>query len=265
MATNLLLSLAAIVALLPATLATAVKRIEPGLVYWSLLAVALAGPLLRAFTALTPAWNTGLSGALWLTMVASFALFALIAALSRDAWRLTPLLLSYLILVGIAAAIWQAAPERPLLPAPGGWLALHVGISLATYGLLTIAAVAGFAVLVQERGLKRKQRGALNQMLPPIAACEALQARLLVATEIILGFGLATGMATEYFVAGRPLVLDHKTLFSLLAFVLIGGLLLVGARTGLGGRRAARFVLLAYLLLTLAYPGVKFVTDVLLT
>ena len=32
----------------------------------------------------------------------------------------------------------------------------------------------------------------------------------------------------------------------------------------MGGRRAARYVLVAYLLLTLGYPGVKFVTDVLL-
>jgi ABC-type uncharacterized transport system permease subunit len=30
------------------------------------------------------------------------------------------------------------------------------------------------------------------------------------------------------------------------------------------GRQAARFVLLAYLLVTLAYPGVKFVRDVIL-
>ena len=44
----------------------------------------------------------------------------------------------------------------------------------------------------------------------------------------------------------------------------IGGLLLVHYRTGLRGRRAARWVLVAYLLLTLAYVGVKFVTDVLL-
>jgi ABC-type uncharacterized transport system permease subunit len=36
-------------------------------------------------------------------------------------------------------------------------------------------------------------------------------------------------------------------------------------RSGLRGRRAARVVLVAYLLLTLAYPGVKFVTDVLLS
>jgi ABC-type uncharacterized transport system permease subunit len=264
MPVNLLLSITAVLALVPATVATLGAKFGRGPAYWALLAVALTGPLLRAFTALTPIWNTGLSGALWLTMAVSLALFAALAAVTRDAWRLTPLLLSYLILLGIAAAVWETAPERPLLPAPGAWLAIHVLVSLVTYGLLTIAAVAGVAVLVQERALKRKQSGPLNQMLPAVAACETLQARLLAASEIVLGLGLVTGMATEYFVTGRLLVLDHKTLFSILAFVLIGLLLLVEARTGIGGRRAARFILLAYLLLTLAYPGVKFVTDVLL-
>jgi ABC-type uncharacterized transport system permease subunit len=36
-------------------------------------------------------------------------------------------------------------------------------------------------------------------------------------------------------------------------------------RVGLRGRRAARVALFAWLLLTLAYPGVKFVTSVLLS
>jgi ABC-type uncharacterized transport system permease subunit len=40
-------------------------------------------------------------------------------------------------------------------------------------------------------------------------------------------------------------------------------LLLVHRRGGISGRRAARYVLFTYLLLTLAYPGVKFVTDVI--
>ena len=47
-------------------------------------------------------------------------------------------------------------------------------------------------------------------------------------------------------------------------FVLIAGLLFAHYRTGLRGRRAARLVLIAYLLVTLGYPGVKFVRDVLL-
>ena len=60
------------------------------------------------------------------------------------------------------------------------------------------------------------------------------------------------------------LAFDHKTVLSLLAFAVIGLLLFVHYRIGLRGRRAARLVLLAYLLLTLAYPGVKFVADVLI-
>ncbi len=58
--------------------------------------------------------------------------------------------------------------------------------------------------------------------------------------------------------------MDHKTVFTVGAFVMIGGLLITQARYGMRGRRAARIVLLAYLLLTLAYPGVKFVSDVLI-
>jgi ABC-type uncharacterized transport system permease subunit len=44
----------------------------------------------------------------------------------------------------------------------------------------------------------------------------------------------------------------------------IGGLLIARYSRGIRGRQAARLALLAYLLLALAYPGVKFVTDVVL-
>jgi ABC-type uncharacterized transport system permease subunit len=60
------------------------------------------------------------------------------------------------------------------------------------------------------------------------------------------------------------LVFDHKTVFSLLAFLVIGILLLLHRVSGLRGRRAARIALLGYLLLTLAYPGVKVVTQIIL-
>ncbi|MPY72584.1 MAG: hypothetical protein GEU92_21375, partial [Alphaproteobacteria bacterium] len=69
----------------------------------------------------------------------------------------------------------------------------------------------------------------------------------------------------QYIQTGALLAFNHKVAFSLLTFAVILVLLLVHALTGLRGRRAARFVLVAYLCLTLAYPGVKFVTDVVLT
>ncbi len=97
-----------------------------------------------------------------------------------------------------------------------------------------------------------------------MAAAEALQVRLLAAAGAVLGLDILSGMAVEYVTMGRLFELSHKTLLTVLAFGVIVAVLTVHQRTGLAGRRAARVVLLAYLLLTLGYPGVKFVTDVLM-
>jgi ABC-type uncharacterized transport system permease subunit len=72
-------------------------------------------------------------------------------------------------------------------------------------------------------------------------------------------------MAAQFFQSGQLIEITHKTALSLLTFAIIVVLLAVHARTGIRGRRAARCVLAAYLLITLAYPGVKFVTDVVLS
>ena len=53
-------------------------------------------------------------------------------------------------------------------------------------------------------------------------------------------------------------------LAGLAAFAVIVGLIAVDRVSGLAGRRASRLLLLAYLFLTLAYPGVKFVSEILL-
>jgi ABC-type uncharacterized transport system permease subunit len=50
----------------------------------------------------------------------------------------------------------------------------------------------------------------------------------------------------------------------LLAFALIVGVLVLHRLTGLRGRAAARWVLGASLAMFLAYPGVKFVSEVLI-
>ena len=71
-------------------------------------------------------------------------------------------------------------------------------------------------------------------------------------------------MALRYSEVGSLLAFDHKTILTITAFTLIAGVLLLHFRTGMRGRKVARLALAAYLLLTLGYPGVKFVTDILL-
>ncbi len=98
-----------------------------------------------------------------------------------------------------------------------------------------------------------------------MAESEALEVAFLAAAEAVLALGVTSGMAAEHFRHATLLPFDHKTVLSLAAFAVIGALLVARRVNGLRGRRVARWALLAYLLLTLAYPGVKFVTDVLMT
>jgi ABC-type uncharacterized transport system permease subunit len=265
MTASLFLNLSALLSLLPAPALMLRRQDGRDALFWSLLAVAVAGPLVVAVAHLWQGWLTSLSAALWVSIAASMVLFAIISLLTPQGWRLTPLLLPYLFLFGIAATLSDPLPSRRLAtPAPAAWLDVHILVSVATFGLVTIAAIAGLAVFLQERALKRRRPGTLTTLLPSVADAEVLQIHLLIASAIVLGLGLLTGVATQYLTTGQPILLTHKTLFALLAFLVILVLLALHLRTGLRGRRAARLLLLAYLLLFLAYPGVKFVTDVLI-
>jgi ABC-type uncharacterized transport system permease subunit len=265
MSIALALNLSALAALVPAFLLSLRRDGGRDGLYWVVLAIAVAGPLTLTVARLSHGWMTGFSVAVWISIAATMLLFAGLVLLNREAWRLTPLLLPYLLLLGVGATLFSRTASAPLtMPLSAVWLDLHILISVATYGLLTLAAIAGLSVFFQERALKRKQPTALSDILPSVADGEALQVALLRASVVVLGAGLVSGVATQFLATGRLLEFDHKTLFSLLAFATIAGVLAVHHRTGLRGRRATRIVLLGYLFLTLAYPGVKFVSDVLL-
>lgn len=264
------LGLTAFLSLVPASLA-AVARAHAGRApdrdawFWLALGLAVSGPMAWLWAQSGGIWLTSLAAALWVCIVVCLGLYALLSVLDGGMARLGALLLPYLAVLGLLAAATGTARGPALqASAPMAWLDLHIAISVVTYALATLAAVAAFAAFLQERALKAKRPTALSRQLPPLAAAERLQLRLLVASEMVLGIGLASGMAVEYSETGAPLVFDHKVLFSLATFVVIGGLLIAQATSGVRGRRAARLVLVAYLLLTLAYPGVKFVSEILI-
>lgn len=260
-----LFALSALAALMPVTVVAWRRAGAPDLSFWLLLGVAVAGPLAWTWVQFAGGWRTGLAPALWTAIVVSLAVFGIVAVRWRAAAQLAPLLLPYLIVLAVIATVWQGQPERPLSgAAPWSWIGLHIAFSVLTYAVLTVSAIAGLAAFLQERALKAKRPGGIARLLPSLSDAEGLELRLLGLSAVVLGLGIVTGMTIQLIESGRPLVFDHKTAFSLATFAVILGLLWARRRRGLRGRRAARLVLLAYLLLTLAYPGVKFVTDVLL-
>lgn len=262
---EILFALSALVALFPAVLLGLRDDGARDGVYFSALAVAVAGPLAWVFAHTAGGWSPSLGSALWITIAATLLVFAVVVLVTDHAWRLLPLTAGYLACLGAIATIWHGTDgAKGGMVLPAGWVQIHVGLAVATYALATLAALAALSAALQERALKRKRMTRLTRQLPSVADSEALLIRLLTVGELALGLGLMTGMASQWNADGRLLVFDHKTILTITAFVVIGALLVAQSRTGLRGRRAARLVLVGYLLLTLGYPGVKFVTQVLL-
>ena len=264
MSTLSYLSIAALVGLLPVTIQSFRPQTERRMLFWCSLAVAVAGCAALTIVTFSTGWRTGFAPALWATITTTLVIFVPVSAFCREGHKLASGLLPYLIVLGILAVIWQNQPERPLTSAPTIWVLLHIGFSLATYAVLTLAAIAGLSALIQERSLKTKRETILTAAFPTLSASEALEARLLGYSAAILVVGLLTGMTIHYLQTGSLFDISHKALLSILTLVIVVVLLIARKVSGLRGQKAARLALLAYLMLTLAYPGVKFVTDILL-
>ncbi|MBB4265343.1 cytochrome C assembly family protein [Roseospira visakhapatnamensis] len=263
MVDTLVFHLVAVACLLPAAVLPLSRFISP-LTQGMATVLAAMGPVAWVTLQLAEGWHTGFSATLWVIVGVSSLLFFLVTMVNRHAWRLSPLIMPYLALLGLAALVW-AREDNPVMALrgvmPPAWLVFHILVSVVTYGLLTVAAVAALGAFLQERALKRKRPTRLSRLLPSVAESERLSVGLLAISEAVLGLGLISGMVLETVQTGVPLVLDHKTALSLMAFAIIGGLLAAHRWLGVRGRLAARTMLLAYLLLTLAFPGIKLIGD----
>lgn len=257
-------ALIALLCLVPAVFIQRRENARLDTAHWGALALAVMGPGFWALAHVAEHWQAGLGAALWVSIAVTMGLFAMLAWSMDHVWRLTQLIAPYMLALAVLAVFSPDEAAMPAAQGADGWVVLHILISVATYGLVTIAAVAALAAFLQDRALKAKRPTRLTHTLPSVTDCERITVRLLGWGEGILGLGLVTGMTALYRDTGQFLAFDHKTVLSLLAFVVIGVLLVVQHQTGLRGRKAARLVLLGYLLLTLGYLGVKVVTGLIL-
>lgn len=264
MSQSLTYALIALLCLLPAVFVQRREAASLDAAHWAALVLAVLGSGVWALGHITGQWQAGLSSALWVSIAVTLSLFTMLAWSVAHAWRLTQLLAPYMLALGVLGLFAPDAAQAPLDGPVDAWVALHILVSVVTYGLVTIAAVSALAAFLQDRALKTKRPTQFTHTLPSVADCESIAAKLLGWGEGILGLGLVTGMAAQYRETGQLLAFDHKTVLSVLAFVVIGTLLFVQHKTGLRGRKAARLGLLAYLLLTLGYLGVKVVTGMIL-
>jgi ABC-type uncharacterized transport system permease subunit len=264
MPSHISLQIVGLVSLLPLGVLALTARLRRDIFFWLLL-LGCALVCLSVFgRSISDGWQAGFSAALWASMTVSLVVFIGVSLANREAYRLSALLLPYLAALALVALLFSAYAEAAPQIGSAAWFQAHVLLALASYGILTVGAIAGLAVLLQERALKQRQSGWSERALPPLLVAENLQIRLLSWAAAFMAAALASGFANSLMGNGTWLQLSHKVLLSVLAFIVLLALLVVHRVTGLRGRRAARWVLAGYLLLTLGYPGVKFVKDVLI-
>ena len=210
-------------------------------------------------------WGLGLSTALLASILATQLAFALALIRTRDVLSLGSLLGPYLLIIA-GMVIWaDTVPgDGAILADIGGWLGAHMGAAILSYGFITLGAIASGAIILRERALKQRTRSLLTDRLPSISTTEKAEIFGLTVAEIVLGLAILFGIGAEYAASGTFFQVTHKSVLTLITFVVIGVLLWLHLQKGIRGRLVARVGLTVYLLISLGYPGVKFVGDVLL-
>ena len=148
-------------------------------------------------------------------------------------------------------------------PEPLDWrLLLHAWLALLAYATLALAAVLAVFLWAQERALQRRQFHLWLRALPPLTALETLLFRTIAVGFVLLTATLLTGVLFVDNLLAQHLL--HKTVLSLLSWLVFGGLLLGRWRRGWRGSTAVRWTLVAMALLVLAFFGSKFVLELVL-
>lgn len=144
-----------------------------------------------------------------------------------------------------------------------GWpLYTHIVFSLLAYSLLSVAALQALLLAVQERRLRRGAAGGFLSALPPLQEMERFLFQLIAVGFALLTLALFTGFIFVHNLFEQHLV--HKTVLSLLAWLVFAVLLWGRWRFGWRGRTAIRWTLSGFLTLMLAYFGSKLVLELIL-
>lgn len=162
----------------------------------------------------------------------------------------------------VALDTWVAPPTQP--NAMDWQIKLHVIVALLGYALLSVSAVLALLLLVQERALRNRDVAShWLRVLPPLTLTESLMFRLVAAGFVLLTATLLSGVLFVENLFAQHLV--HKTLLSIVAWIVFGTLLAGRWRYGWRGRRAVRLLLSGMGVLLLAFFGSKFVLELLLS
>ena len=142
-------------------------------------------------------------------------------------------------------------------------LIFHISMSIIAYSLLALAALQAVLLSIQNKFLHAHQPGGIIKLMPPLRNMEVLLFEVIVIGFIALTIALGSGLIFLDNMFAQQLA--HKTILSILAWLVFLILLIGHWKLGWRGRTAIRWTLSGFISLMLAYFGSKFVLEILLT
>ncbi len=140
------------------------------------------------------------------------------------------------------------------------WAPLHWALGIASYGLFGAAVLHAAMLNRAERQMRPTVMGSAGEHKGmPLLQLERMTFRFVGAGFVVLSSALALG---AWF--AHPWRWDHKTVFSMLGWLVFAGLLAGRRAFGWRGPAATRWLYAGAALLLLAYVGSRFVLEVLL-
>lgn len=165
------------------------------------------------------------------------------------------------VLGALTVLLAQLFPGKPMALQTSAWLPLHLALGIASYGLCAAAVVhAG----LMSRAEHRMRTASNDEGGMPLLMLERLTFRFVTAGFVLLSATLLAGLLFGESLYGRAWVWDHKTVFSILAWIAFALLLIGRSRFGLRGRHAVHLIYAGAALLLLAYAGSRFVLEVVM-
>ena len=138
----------------------------------------------------------------------------------------------------------------------------HILSSVIAFSLLNIAALQAILLAIQEHQLKNHQPKKFILRLPALQTMESLLFQMIAMGLVFLSVSLISGIVFIEDLFAQHLV--HKTVLSIIAWLIFSALLLGRWRYGWRGKIAIRWTIAGFVLLLLAYFGSKLVLEIIL-
>lgn len=154
-------------------------------------------------------------------------------------------------------------PGQRIFDAPGSWgIQAHIVLSVFAYSVLSLAAVQAILLHIQDSHLHHKHPGGFIRALPPLTTMETLLFEIILLGFMLLSMALLSG---AFFIDNLfQQHIAHKTVLSIIAWVVFGVLLFGRIRFGWRGRTAITWTIAGFAFLVLAYFGSKLVLELVL-